>query len=439
MWRSRTALGLTLTVTSALVASCSSDPPTATIGINVGQELDAFTRQPAPTSLLVESIDLDGKVTELSRTALPADEVSLGDKELTDVASLRVTATDAAGKTLLKGQSLYVQFGALASSDFSVFVQRVGELARLPNLAIPLDQPRLTIDVGRYIFAASDTTTVLYDLLLLGTATPFTALPRPARSLATFGTVAVIIDEKGASSLDLSSGTYADLAAPAGGTFAEISGGASVVSLGLSVGVIGGTRPAGAGGPTPRVFRIAADGTTTFATLATPREGACAANVEGRGIFVYGGTAEKGTAELLAPGAAVGSTLAYPADPVKGCGAAALDATHVLVVGGVGTAADPAAIPLPRVIDLACTADCVPATWPGAVPLVRAEAVSIAAGVALVVGDDAAGATHAYRVTGTESRELTLREPRRGARLIALPNGAAAIAGGAASVEQYVE
>jgi hypothetical protein len=91
------------------------------------------------------------------------------------------------------------------------------------------------------------------------------------------------------------------------------------------------------------------------------------------------------------------------------------------------------------VLDLACTAACAPIAWPDSIPLVRAEAFSLAPDAAFIVGDDASGATHAYRASATGLREVPLRIPRRGARLVATPIGAFAVVGGAAGIEQYLD
>jgi len=352
---------LSVAIVLALSASSCKDDPTATVGITVGPELDAFSRSPAPTTLIVENIGLDGTVTELSRTALPADLISLGDKSRTDVGAFRLTAIDATGKALLKGESLFVQFGALEDAALQIFMQRTGELARLPNAPVALDAPRVGLTVARYVLAASGTGSFLYDLLLLKPAPALGALPRAAKSLGAFGTAAVIIDEAGASTLDLSTGQSSDLAAPTGGTFAEIAGGASTEATDGSVAIVGGTRAGG--GASARVFKIAADGGVSFAALATPREGACAAWVDGRGLFVYGGAGADAAAEILATGASVATKLPFPADPVKGCAATPLDGSHVLVVGGVGSPTDVGGAAQARVIDLACTASCVPVPW----------------------------------------------------------------------------
>ena len=125
---------------------------------------------------------------------------------------------------------------------------------------------------------------------------------------------------------------------------------------------------------------------------------------------------------------------------MKRCGASTLDASHVLVAGGVGSAADVAGSAPARVIDLACTADCKPVVWPGALPLVRAEAFTLAPNAVLLAGDDATGATRVFRASDTETREVPPKAARRNGRLLALPvKGTVAIVGGNAPIEQYVE
>jgi hypothetical protein len=434
LWRRASAAAVILATTS--IASCKDDP-SATVAITVGEELDAFSRAPAPTTLIVENVGLDGTVSLLSRSTLPADQISLGDKPKTDAGAFRVTGLDATGKVLLKGESLFVQFGALENAALEVFVQRTGELARFPRGPAQLDSPRVSIAVGRYIVAATDTSTFLYDLMLLTTAPPLPVLSRPAKSLATFGTAAVIVDEVGATTLDLSSGSASDLPAPTGGTFAEIAGGETIQAGDGSFYIVGATR---ASGPTERVYAVATDGTARFAALVTPREGACAAWVDGRGLFVYGGGGAEAAGELLAPGSSVFTKLPLAADPVKGCGATALDTSHVLVVGGVGSPTDVNGAAQARVIDLACTVDCKPAPWPGTLPLVRAGAMALGANAALVLGEDASGASRVFRAAPDGPKEIPLKVPRRGARLTTLPvAGTAAIVGGAPSIERYVD
>lgn len=423
----------------ALGPTACSETPTATLTITTGDEADAFSRAPAPTTLIVEAVDLDGNVQELARASLPAGDISLGDKGRTDIGAIRVRATDAAGNVLLKGETLYVQFGALEDAPLDVFMQRVGELARLPRSAGAGEAPLLGTTVARYVASANGTSLALYDLLQLKPLEDLPPLPRAARSFVTFGTAAIVVDEQGASTVDLSTGTSSDLAAPAGGTFAEVAGGATVSLPDGSAYLVGGTRATG--GPSQRVLFISKDGVASFATLSSPREGACATWVEGRGLVVAGGgDAKAAGAELIPINSVQGTPLAFPADAVKGCGAAALDASRVIVAGGSGSSADVAGAAPARVLDLACTAECKPVAWPGALPLVRAQAVTLAPNAVLIAGDDATAATHVFRASDTGSREIALKAPRRGARLLPLPvKGTVAVVGGGAPIEQYAE
>jgi hypothetical protein len=433
----RRALAVVALLACCAAGACSSTP-TATFTLTTGDEADALTRSPAPTTLIVQALDANGNAQELARTALPTDELSLGDKSRTDVGALRVLAVDATGKTLLRGETLYVQFGALENSPLDVFLQRTGELARMPSSTVALDAPRLGLTVARYVVAASGTNIALYDLLRLTPLTGLAPLPRPARSLVTFGTAAIVIDEAGATTVDLSTNSASDLAPPTGVTFAEIAGGSTVTVPDGSAYVVGGTRTTG--GPSARVLVFGKDGTLGFATLAVPREGACATWLEGRGLVIIGGNATEAGVELLAPGQAQSTKLAYAPDGVKGCGASSLDASHVLVAGGAGSPVDVGGAAPARVIDLACGAGCVPAVWPGAMPLVRAESFARAPGTALIAGDDATGASRVFRATAEGTTEIAVKAPRRNARLIALPiAGTAAIVGGSGPIEQYLE
>jgi len=71
---------------------------------------------------------------------------------------------------------------------------------------------------------------------------------------------------------------------------------------------------------------------------------------------------------------------------------------------------------------------------------VRTQAQKLAVDAALVVGDDNTGASHVYRVAASGGlKEIPLKIPRRGARLVATPANSFAVLGGAAGIEQYLE
>lgn len=419
---------------AALVLSCGKTP-TATLTLVTGGENDAFSRPPVPTLLVVESIGVDDSKKEIARTTLPTQgDLSLGDASETDLGALRVTAFDATGRPVIGGQTLFLQFGALQDISLEVLVQRLGEFARAPRTPrATFAAPVVDLVSTRYIFAASGTSTLLYDMLFLQPLTFAPTLPRAAESVATYGATAIVVDGAGASTVDLSSGSAKDFPAPTGGTFAEIAGGKTLRASDGSVYIIGATRTGG--GPSARILRISSDGNVDFAALSTPREGACATWVDGRGLVVAGGSSDGSFAEILSTTATQAAPLPFPADGTKGCGAAMLDAGHVVVAGGTNaTGISPA-----RVLDLGCVANCVPAAWKDPVPLVRGDVSRVAPDAVLLVGDDANGATLAYRASATELREVPLRVARRGGRMLVLSDGSSAIVGGAPEIELYRE
>jgi hypothetical protein len=421
----------------ALVAAACSGTPEGTVTIVTGEETEVLSRAPAPVTLLAEKIAADGSRTQLTRAQLPLDTISLGDQPRTEVGGIAVLALDAAGKPLVRGETLFVQWGALENTNLEVFIQRTGELARMPRGPGAIDPTVVTLLVGRYVLAASGTTTMLYDLLGLRPLSAPPVLPRPAKSIATVGTAALVIDEAGATTFDISDTSSFPLEAPPGGTFAEVAGGARVGASDGSQFIVGATRTAG--GPTTRILVVDIEGKVSFASLTVPREGACATFVEGRGIIVFGGSATGAGAEVLAPGSTLAAPLPFPPDPVRGCGATALDSAHVGIAGGTGAAGDTGAGLPVRVLDLACTTACTPAPWPDVIPLVRAQALALAPDAAFVVGDDATGASHAFRASATGLREVPLRFQRRGARLIPTPTGTFVVVGGGIGIEQYLE
>jgi len=409
-----------------LFAACSGTPE-GSIRIVTGDETDTFSRAPAPTTLIAERLSADGSRTEITRAALPSETVDLGERPRSEVGAIAVRGEDASGAVLVRGESLFVQWGALASADLEVFVQRTGELARLPRAPQGERADAVALLAGRYVVSIVGRTASLYDMLTLQTLSNAPALPRDARSLAVFGTTALVIDADGAATVDFDDGTTTTLTTPQGGTFGDVAGGARVAA-GDAQYIVGGTRVSG---PTTRVLAIDDRGVATFAATNVARAGACATFVTGRGLVVVGGSANGAGVEILAAGATVASPLAFPSDPVVGCAAATLDASRVLVVGGSS--------PTPRVYDLACTASCAATGWADTTALVRAEAHALAPDAALVIGDDADGATRVLRVTPAGAREIAPKIPRRGARSLRTSNGGVLLVGGAPGLEQYLE
>ena len=431
-------------------AACSSTD-TGTIALVAGEE-DVFTAAPACVSVsvnLVEDDDDAGTVTTLGTATLPASSVALSDISSSAQGTLHVTAVDATGTVQARGTSLPLELGALAGETLDVYVQRVGQMSLMPGpISTAHTAPQVVIADQRYLAAvdpgAAGATLDLYDLLAFA---PTTSVPltRAANSLVASGTLLVAIDPAGATYVDLTDLSTGELSAPPGDSFADIAGGQTVVSpTGVSY-VVGATRLTGAS--TAQILVVAADGSTSFAQLMTPRLGASAAYVAGRGLVVVGGSAadRSAGAELLTDGAGAATPLAVPTDATTGAGVIALDSETLLVAGGVLTDADGGvASGATRLIDLACTSNCV-TSWPplpGGLTLSPATAFLLdgAAGSpsVLLVGDDAQTSTHAVVLDAGAATETKLREARQGARAIALPTQGVALVGGTTDLESYL-
>jgi hypothetical protein len=421
------------------IAACAKTP-TGTLALVVGEESDAFSRAPAPTSLVVEKVDGSGNVSTLTTVALPVPSsgdtpdtpgtVGLPDQTQTDEGAVRVTAKDDSGNVLLRGQSLPVTFGDLAGATLDVFVQRTGEFARMSKGFDDREGAVVAGVVGRYIAIAGggSATCAIYDLMnLIALPNPPT-LPRTPKSIASVGTGLLLVDDQGATAFDLSDSSTGELAAPSGGNFGEIAGGATVVGSDGSQYLVGAARASGA--ESARILVIDPTGALSFAALATARVGAAAAWVDGRGLVVVGGSASAGTVEVLGKGAASASALGLPPVKAGGLSAAALDGDHVVVVGDATV----------QVLDLACAPGpqgCV-ATWAALPsPLVRSDVYAIDPASAFVVGDDASGNTRAFRISASSAVEVTPKMARKGARSLWIPTGSVALVGGADTIEAF--
>ncbi len=420
---------------TAAAAACSSTKD-ATIALTFGGEADALTRAPAPVRLAIDVLDLDGGAASLATVALPTDHADLGTIASDRSGSVRVTGKDGTGVPRVWGATLPLSFASLAGGTLQVFVQRTGEAARMPGaLADAREAPLLAIASGQYLMvtggtdAAQAATTGLYDLVgykALGASPTFSRAPR---SLAVAGSYAVAIDDQGASYLSLGDGSSGALAAPTGSSFADVAGGSTVMSASGTAYVVGGAR---AGGASAKILSLDSTGALAFATLATPRAGAGAAYVPGRGLLVFGGDAAAPAAELLAPGSKTSTVLGFPTANVTGAAGAALDGDRVVFAWAKGTAGSfvtlDLARPSPAFAPTAATLPCAAS---------HLDVLALDTRRVLVVAED--GPSCAFTWDGAAITEIPLRIPRRGARAIRLPTGGIAIVGGSATVEQFVQ
>ncbi len=426
-------------VLALALGACSA--PTGTLAITTGGESDTFSRAPAPTSLLVESVDSAGTHTTLAQTALPVGTLDLGSQSDANVLSFQVTGKDDAGDVLVYGATLPVQLSVISSAALPVFVQRVGETARMPGTLCDARPAPLVAAAGRSLIVAggkdatSQEQVCGYDLAILQSIGSVLGIDRAPRSMAlapdASSPAALLVDDAGATVLDLAQGTQQDLDPPKGGTYADVSGGATIVGEDGASWIVGSTRDSDAA--SALVLHLDPAGTASFVTLSAPRARAAAAWSPGRGLVVVGGSDAAPGGELVPTGGTATVALPYPPDATTGAVATSLDSSTVLLVGGHDTQGASVA---PRTLDLGCSIDCKPKAWgqPPAAAITATGLFTVAPGVAVLVGDDLSGSTHVFRMDAKATTEVPLKIPRAQARALLLATGALAIVGGGSDV-----
>ena len=449
--------GATPFVIAGSAIGCHSSTDNGTIQIIDDEEAGTFTESPAPTELQVLAVESADASTVLATAQLPTSTIDLGNlDESAPTVSINITGFDATNTRRVFGATLPLQYGLLAGQTVPVFVQRTGELARLPGiLSDARQQPSMAILQGEFLLIAGGSepwwseTTQLFDF---GGFSPFVSpptLPVSPQSLALSGTVAWLVNASGGTYFDFSSSAYNSIPLPPGGSFADVAGGATIVDDSGIQYIVGGTRTTGAA--TASVLKIDPTNTTdtnypygepTWLTLSTPRLGAAATWVVQRGLVVAGGNADPAAAgvEVIASGATTGSALPFAADFTIGAGAAQLDATHVLLSGGISsTLLDPGT----RVLDLNCASlasACVAPWQPGLpVPLATAQTFTWSTpNDGLVVGNEfGSGKTHVFRLSPTSATEVPTRTAHTYASAVWSPVGSIVLFGGSASIESF--
>jgi hypothetical protein len=228
------------------------------------------------------------------------------------------------------------------------------------------------------------------------------------------------------------------------GSFADVAGGATITDENGAEYVVAATRTMGLA--SAKVLKIDPNdssnssypyGNPSWLMLAQARLGAAATWVTGRGLVVAGGATSGAGIEIVAAGTTAGIALPYPADSSTGSGAAMLDASHVLLAGGLTPTGADAGV---RVVDLGCAAGCSPTPWPGlTTPLIRAQVFVGGDGAnLLVVGSEpATGITHVYRLSSSAATEIPTRMTHVNARAAVSPTGTVVLFGGAATIESF--
>jgi hypothetical protein len=428
-----------------MLVGCSSEAlPPPDVRLLVGQENETWSSDPAPTRVQVEFVSA-GVRTVIGQSNAPAQAVIIrnpGSAKGT-VGSFEVTGFDAADTPIVRGASVpYLVFN-LATGTIPVFVARAGTWSRPPeNLEHGRNHPVALVAWKEYIITAGGQVKDfdpaipdVYDPINWRAVKGQLAFPRAPKSMVLVGMKLLCIDESGASSVDFNTNPnkVREEPAPAGLTFAEVAGGDVVQLADGSFYVVGATRATG--DATTKVLRIdpRSDVVTMRAiTLATARRGAAAGVVAGN-LVVWGGSAEGAAAEALTKAQDAFSPLPFPPDATAGLALATLEGNTVLLAGGkdpvTGTAAPW------RTFDATCAADCAPAEL--AMPplaLDRTHVFSLAAGNLLVTGESEDQEFHAFSMITTsgtpEITERPLRERRKAATTLLLPNGQPGVLGG---------
>lgn len=428
-----------------IFGACSSDARTVTLDVTLGHEAEAFGLTPRVTRVLVQALDAKETVVASTESA-PGGTFSLGEFPLTDLVRLEADGRDENGVTRMRGRTMGLVLGDLASDVLPLFMQRVDAFARPPSGLLEGHDGGATAVVGeRFLLltggdGADAARATFYDLLSLGPAEGG-ALPRLARTLvpSSQGSAMLVIGPSaeepggpiGASWVDFDDGTVTEVKPPDGlASFDELAGARTVTAEDGTAYVVGGSR---SDGPSDAVLVVAPERTLRVARLSAPRLGAAVAWLAETGVVVAGGSATAPGVETLAAGTALASPRPFPADATVGATLVPTgSADEVLFLGGV---LDGMAAPT-RVAMARCATTCTTTTLAldglGAA-LVACHGYAVSPGQTLAVCRDATtNESRAFRVATApyDVVPLPLREPRRGATPLPTPTGGLALLGG---------
>lgn len=406
--------------------------------ITLGQESNTWTEAPAAVTARVDKVLASGGSTvSIANGAAPLTRFSLGTGS---TGYYQVSGLDAQGTIRVWGRTLELDPAGFAGITLPVFVGRAGGFSRAPDGLADAQEntPPAVIVGGRYLLTGGEQSgsyvrLSAYDMALWGDQQS-ADVPCPAgaktcrfESLVVQGNsnAVIAIGDTWAIGFDVGVGSVSNVALPTGlKSWADVAGGRSIAAPDGSTYVVGATR---AGPPTSSVLAIAADGTMSAVSLDTPRAGAAATWVDGRGLVVVGGSASEPGAEILPAGGSAFMPLPFAPDATTGAALAPLDTKTLLRAGGRNTKGNYA----PTVeLSLNCTSSCSMTKTLSPVQLDAARGFALDGGEVLVVGRNSSGATGAVSIKGNSIQPVALRAPRKNASAIALPNGQVAVFGG---------
>ncbi len=428
---------------------CSSDPiPAGHYVLTTGQESDTLTLSPAPVTFESSSIDASGNVTLIETSNQPIESIDVG---TTGSNFYAVKGEDAQGVRRVQATSYMISAIAMAGYDMSLFLGRTDAFCRPPGAITTAqgEHPPVGIFWGQFLWmagASSDNSIVSegYDLVgwapadapsfLATLSCPTGVSPCQFRSIANYaGQYGLAIGNDWAIAIDIQAETTQSSDPPAGlSSWSLVSGGRTINASTGATFVVGPTRTDSA---SSFVVELATDGTKQVLPLTTARQNAAATYIGGQGLLVVGGSADTNGAgaEFLSETGTTFTSLPYPADPVVGAALVAeTTGTRVWRVGGKM----PDNSNAPTVVyDVACSGNpgtCTPEAQPAFdLAVTNAQGFSFN-GSRIVIGEQDDGTMVAWRLTDTDPAPVPvpLREPRRSATVLSLPNGFAALIGG---------
>lgn len=426
---------LPLLVFGAFAFGCADDPetPPGQFRVTFGHESEDWSAVPEATQVVIEKLEANGTRRTLASMPAPITEFAIEPK---GVGRFELIASDDSGTRLLAGRSIWVEPAGLLGAQLPFLVGRTGAFMRPPGslvVASVTDQHAAPLGARHVLLFNRDAQGLIhihgYDFgYLWPHNTPARlscpTLPCEVRSVATSGTLVLVLGPAWAIWFDTYTGTSGDAALPDGlDSYASVAGGRTLYTDDGQAFIVGATR---GDEPSADVVHLDAFGSLRLARLLTPRAGASAVWIKGRGLVVSGGSAEGAGAEILAEGATAFTALPYPADSTEGAALVARSESELVRVGGRrdDTYAETVGLRLD------CGADCALTAAGPVVELDRVGAYGIDDDEFVVAGDAADGQYTVIRI-GDEAREVVpLREPRRGASTLLAPNGQILVVGG---------
>lgn len=453
----------------SLATACSSNDDTGVdLVLTPGANADTFARDPSVKQLVLRTIALSGRTSEVLNVPWPDGAFRLNGIERNQVLAFEAIGMDGSGRAVVRGAT---SFHALwqQSAPVPIFAGRVGEVNQASDtLPIAHENGVAALVDGHYLLSVGGANAVdtqgtavspqefcVYDVAQWQSTTIRSTLPKPVKSLVMTGARhAVGVDDGGAVLLDLFAYSAVDLSPLQGFSFDEVAGGQVLYDANGFGYVVGATR---ADRSSSAVLVVDPQGGLQVVRMAEQRRGAAAAYVAGKGLVIACGSDSAPGVVLLGPSSGSFAALSFEPDGTEGATMAALDASTLVLVGGHTGGENGEQVAPVRTIDLRCTSDCEAkvVAEAGQEPLVvdvqYAKGYATGPDEVLVVGQgaDAEAPTGVYRLqgfsTGVWMQHIELVQPRTGATSLALFGRTIGIVGGRSlqgqgglSVEVYV-